>query len=200
MSKSCIKSVVRMTALLAIIGISPTLASEDINAHVPKAQKVGNAKMNFMLWDIYEATLFAPNGQWSFDQPFVLELKYLRHLSGEKIADRSVQEMRGQGFDDEVKLAAWHTQMREIFPDVDEGDVISGVYTADAQTIFYLGNKELGRVQDPEFSRHFFSIWLSPKTSRPELRLSLLGLDNTKGMISDVKDKDTYISGAHDND
>jgi len=182
MPKRVIKPVIRMVTLLALIGVSaPAHAIEPIREYVPQAQKVGEARMSVMFWDIYDASLYAPKGQWSFDKPFALQLHYLRHLDGEKIADRSVKEMRKQGFDNEVKLATWHTQMREIFPDVEEGDVLSGIFTKDGQSIFYQGEQEIGRIKDPDFSRRFFAIWLSPQTSAPELRTALLGREQQSG-------------------
>ena len=170
-----------MVSLLAMIGVTPAMAIEDIHLHVPQAKKVGKARMSVMFWDVYDATLLAPGGKWSKDKPFALQLTYLRHLDGPKIADRAVQEMRGQGIDDEVKLAIWHTQMRQIFPDVYEGDTLTGVFTKDGETIFYSDNTEIGRIKDVEFTKYFPAIWLSPKTSEPDLRLGLLGGKIQKG-------------------
>jgi ribosomal protein L10 len=33
----------------------------------------------------------------------------------------------------------------------------------------------LGTIDDPEFSRFFFGIWLDPRTQKPDLRSALLG-------------------------
>ena len=104
-----------------------------------------------------------------------MRLSYLRNLDGEKIADRSIEEMRAQGFNDEIKLAAWHTQIRRIFPDVNDGTTLSGVYTKNQETIFYKNGSEIGRIKDPEFGQAFFNIWLSTDTSEPDLRAQLLG-------------------------
>jgi hypothetical protein len=40
---------------------------------------------------------------------------------------------------------------------------------------FFFNGKPLGRIQNTEFSRAFFSIWLDPKTAEPGLRNALLG-------------------------
>jgi hypothetical protein len=104
-----------------------------------------------------------------------LKLSYLRTLRGRKIADRSIEEMRGIGITDEVKLAAWHTQMRNIFPDVQDGVSLTGVWTASGESIFFKNGQEIGRIKDPDFGKAFFDIWLSDKTSAPRLRQKLLG-------------------------
>lgn len=131
--------------------------------------------MTYMFWDVYDVTLYAPQGDWSPDKPFALQLTYLRKLDGKKIADRSIEEMRGQGMDNEVKLATWHAQLRKIFPDVDNGLRLTGVYTKYGATVFYENNTEIGKINDPEFGQAFFDIWLNEKTSAPGLRSKLLG-------------------------
>ncbi len=196
MPRATIKSVVRMTSLLALIGVSPALAMNGIGEYVPNAQKVGEARMSVMLWDVYDATLFAPDGHFSRDKPFALKLTYLRNLYGDKIADHSVQEIRDQGYDDEIKLATWHTQMRQIFPNVSEGDSLVGVFTKNGQTVFYSMDKEIGRIDDPEFGRHFFDIWLSPETRAPNFRLRLLGNNDQKGKENyEVSEGSVYYGG-----
>lgn len=166
-------------ALLHFLYI-PTATASVIDRYVPQAEKVGEARMSVMMWDIYDAALFAPNGQWSGQEPFALRLVYLRDLKGDKIADRSIKEMRNQGFDDEVKLATWHTQLRQIFPNVSHGDELTGILTRNGQTLFYKGQARIGTITDSEFGQRFFDIWLSPKTSAPDIRYSLIGYE-TKG-------------------
>lgn len=168
--------IVRTACALALLGITPVHAVEYISSHIPDAKAVGEGRLSFMMWDIYDARLYAPAGSWSKEKPFALELSYLREVSGEKIADRSVEEMRNQGYTNEVKLADWHTQMRDIFPDVNEGNILTGVYANNGETIFYKDDNEIGRISDPEFGLQFFNIWLSEKTSAPDLRRKLLGM------------------------
>ncbi len=175
MPKQILKNTVRTVCALAVLGITPAYATQQIRTHIPSAQKVGQGRLTYLMWDVYDAALFAPQGTWKKDQPFALQLSYLRKIEGKKIADRSVEEMRGQGIADEVKLATWHTQMRKIFPNVDEGITLTGVYTQKGETVFYKDSTEIGRIQDAEFSKAFFGIWLNEKTSAPDLRRKLLG-------------------------
>lgn len=148
---------------------------EQFATHVPNAQLVGEGKLTYMLWDVYTAHLYAPGGNWNMEEPFALTLHYLRHLNGKAIAERSVEEIRKQGFRDEVKLAAWYREMESIFPDVNKGDEITGIYLPGKKTVFYLNGEKIGHVMDAEFGTHFFNIWLDAKTSEPELRQMLVG-------------------------
>lgn len=151
-------------------------SSFSIDEHVKEPATVGEARFTYLVFDVYDAKLLAPKGVWSFEKPFALELTYLRNLSGQKIAVRSAKEIRDQGFDNELLLAGWYSQMKDIFPDVSKGSVITGVYLPNDETLFYHGDELIGRVQDPKFGRKFFGIWLSDKTSEPEFRKKLTGL------------------------
>ncbi len=175
MFKRGMQNVIRMACALVILGMTSAYAIDPIFSAVPNAEKVGKGRLSYIFWDIYDATLYAPNGTWDEAEPFALHLSYLRPLLGKKIADRSAEEIRGQGFADEIKLAAWHAQMRKIFPDVDEGVSLTGIHTKTGETIFYQDSTEIGRIKDPEFSKAFFSIWLGEKSSAPDLRRQLLG-------------------------
>lgn len=175
------KSIACILGIFAIIGAKPVDAMEELQQYVPQASVVGEARMSVMFWDVYDAKLLAPNGKWSGDKPFALQLRYLRDIDGSKIADRAVQEMRKQGVSDEVKLATWHNQMIQIFPDVHEGDTLTGIFTENDQTIFLNESKEIGRINNVEFTKHFSAIWLSPRSSAQDVRLGLLGHKTLKG-------------------
>ncbi len=137
---------------------------------------VGQARLKVLLFKVYDATLYAPKGRYQADQPFMLTLRYLREFKGEKIAQRTVEEMRKQGFTDEAKLALWLRAMKVLFPDVRPGFELSAVRLASGATDFYRGDQRIGQVADPEFGRQFFAIWLGEKTSEPAMRRQLLKL------------------------
>lgn len=151
-------------------------AIQNLKEHFDAPKIVGQARLTMFFWDIYDASLIAPQGKFAMEQPFALELKYLRSFDGKKIASRSVDEMRKLGMDDEVKLAKWYQEMQDIFPNVKKGEMITGVVDKNQISHFYFNDKLLGKVHDKEFSRWFFSIWLSEQTSEPEMREQLLGL------------------------
>ncbi len=168
-------NVVRTACIMAMIGINPALASDLVQGYLPDARPVGQGRLSVFMWDVYDATLFAPQGVWERGGPLALTLDYLRQIDGNQIVDRSIEEIREQGFKDEVKLAAWHTQMKAIFPDVREGITLTGILLENGETVFLKNGLEIGRIKDPAFGKAFFDIWLSDKTSAPRLRKKLLG-------------------------
>lgn len=154
---------------------SPSYASEKLGAYITNAKLSGEGRLRVYFWDVYDAKLYAPNGKWAQGQPFALELSYLRDISGEKITERTIDEIRDQGFSDEQQLSLWYEQMLEIFPDVTKGSVITGIYTKTGYSVFYSGNKKIGEIEDKNLSKRFFDIWLNENTSAPDLRRKLLG-------------------------
>lgn len=166
-------------SLIFLLTWSHTLMAADphksiLNA-VPNAQLVGQARMSYLFWDVYDVALFAPNGKWAENQPYALTLTYLRELKGEDIAKRGIEEMQKQGFTDQQKLNDWLQQMERLFPDVRDQTVLIGIADEQQHSHFFHRDTYLGAVEDIEFTQQFFGIWLHPNTSEPKLRRQLLG-------------------------
>lgn len=167
-----------LSAVLVLQAV-PVCASETVKKYMSDAAKVGEGRMTFLFWDVYDATLYAPRGEISDSDPIALELSYLLDLKGQKIAESSIDEMRKIGVDDEDALSRWMDQMSSIFPDVEKQTRLTGIYTPDGETVFYKNDQEIGRIADPKFGQYFFDIWLNENTSAPDLRAQLLG-NNTQ--------------------
>lgn len=135
-------------------------------------QKYGTGELRRFGFLVYEAQLWG--GANPAVPPIALQLTYKRDIAGVKIVDASVDRMRALGAD-EQQLAAWGAAMNRIFPDVKPGDQIIGIYRPGAATFLY-NNREIGQINDAEFARLFFGIWLDPRTTEPKLRSRLLQL------------------------
>jgi len=128
---------------------------------------------------LYEAYLWQEKGVRAdkalLDGRFILELVYARDLQGERIAASSIDEIRKLNLGSPDQHAVWLSLMRQVFPDVQEGTRLSGVYQAGQGVRFYRDGVLLKEINDAEFARAFFSIWLDERTSAPNLRKQLLG-------------------------
>ena len=160
---------------------TPPPLPEPVSVARPDLALVGQGTLNWFVFRVYDAWLWAPEGRWDPDAPFVLDLQYARELKGAAIADRSVEEMRQLGAADDGQLVAWSQFMRAAFPDVREGDRITGEFVPGGATRFYLNGAHLAEIDDPEFGPAFSGIWLAPGTSAPGLRRQLLGADDNAG-------------------
>ena len=164
-----------LTIALCLLGTMPAFAADYIDRYVPAAEIVGEGRLRVFMLDVYDAELYAPNGEFASGEPLALRLSYLRSIPGKKIADRSLDEIKDQERWDDGKLEAWHQEMLELFPDVEEGDVLTGVLTKSGETLFFKDGEKIATVEDPEFGTAFFNIWLSEGTNSPTLRKKLLG-------------------------
>jgi hypothetical protein len=164
--------------ILAVLLMWPVAVTANplvADRYVPQAGKVGDGVLTYLFWDVYKATLYAPGSAWRPDAPFALTLSYMRDLKGRDIAERTITEIRDQGFADEAKLSDWSARLTALFPDVGDGDSLTAIRDAAGRTLFYGGSKQIGAIDDPAFGRCFFDIWLGEKTSEPKLRRTLLG-------------------------
>ena len=146
-----------------------------IEAEIPNAQMVASGRLTVFLFDVYDASLYTANGKRQVVPPYALKLAYLRDIKGEKIADQSTEEIRNQAQVDEVTLADWHSQMRNIFPNVKKGDNITGIYKSPNECVFYKNDSHIGQINNKQFCAAFFSIWFGENTSQPSLRNQLIG-------------------------
>jgi hypothetical protein len=142
---------------------------------MPEVRLRGGGEHTFLGLSIYDGYYWAPGGGWSPDQPFALELVYHRSLNGAMIAERSAEEMTRLGYGTPHQRERWAQQMRRIFPDVDAGDCLIGVNLPREGVRFFRNGAPIGNIDDREFARAFFAIWLDPRTSEPSLRKKLLG-------------------------
>ena len=167
-------------ALLAAgsgVGAKTALPAE-VSKNLPGARLIGSGRLTYFGLNVYDARLWASGEFKATDYaaaPLALELEYARALDGEKIAERSLEEMKRSGPLTDDQAQRWLATMKRTFPDVAEGDRITGVQLAGGVTRFFVNGKPSGELRDAEFTRRFFGIWLSPKTSEPKLRLALLG-------------------------
>ncbi|WP_088283518.1 chalcone isomerase family protein [Ideonella sp. A 288] len=148
-----------------------------IAAHLPQARLRGTGTMRFLGLHIYDAQVWSadPVRSDGGDQPLAIDIAYARSLSGERIAKRSIDEMRRIGEFDAATAERWLQTMVQLFPDVGAGDRLTGVHLPGRSARFYANGRLRGEVADALFARLFFGIWLSPRTSEPGLRAQMIG-------------------------
>ena len=163
-----------LAVFLSLCMASPLWANE---ALLPGANP--SAPQRFKIWgfEIYDALLWSRPGfsvHHYTAQGFGLELVYLRNFDGKDIAMRSIEEMKkiGPFSPDQEKL--WLKAMADIFPNVQKGDSLLGIYKPNEGAEFWSNQKRLGVVPDPQFAKLFFGIWLHEATSAPALRQAWL--------------------------
>lgn len=161
--------------------VSSSVLPAELRSHLPTGQLGGRARLSVWGFQVYDASLWVAPGFKANafeDHAFALELSYLRSFTAAQIASRSVAEIGRQRPIQAERAALLERQLLEVFPDVQAGDRITGIYQPGSGARFLVNGAFRKSLSDVEFSRLFFGIWLSEATSEPAMRRDLLSLVN----------------------
>lgn len=161
-----------MKRLLPIItlclGLSATAGEQAM-------QLVGEARLKVLFWPVYHSRLYSTDGTYTpSKRPLRLEIRYLMDIESQDLVDRTALEWQAQQLR-HPNQTQWLAALENIWPDVQKEDVISLHIDADQRSHFYFNGEHRGTIDDPQFGQRFLDIWLSPETTRPQLREQLLG-------------------------
>ncbi len=138
-------------------------------------KKCGTALLKVLFWEVYESSLYTPDGTWQDDtRPFRLDIRYLRTISAEDLVKQTGKEWAEQG-KASPQHTTWMEDLRTLWPDVTSEDVISLAVDKAGVSTFLFNGEVIGRLQDPQFGEDFSGIWLAENTTRPKLRDQLIG-------------------------
>lgn len=172
----------RLLLVLVLLWLAPVTVHANtvplpvaVQAGEADLRVLGHGKMRWFGLLLYDAALWVSGTEWQWTRTFALDIRYARAFSGERLAAASVDEMMRLGYRDARKLAAWRERMLTAFPDVKSGERITGVFRPAVGVEFFHEGRSTAAIDDPEFARAFFSIWLDPATREPKLRAALLG-------------------------
>ena len=135
-------------------------------------RRMGSGEFRRLGLSVYRATLWASEAT-RLQPPYALAIEYHRRIPGRQLAASSIDEMRALGHVGEDRLASWGRRLEAVFPDVRPGDVIVGTHRPQGAT-FHHNDRWLADIDEADFARAFFAIWLDPRTRAPELRDALL--------------------------
>lgn len=158
-----------LTTILLLTCASSALATGQ------SLQLVGEARLKVMLWPVYDSRLYSATGDYNSEQrPLRFEIKYLRNIDASDLVLQTELEWVQQG-NNHPRQEQWLETLQQLWPDVTKDDVIALDLDEQGYSTFYSNDELLGQITDRDFGVHFLNIWLSPDTSRPELREALLG-------------------------
>lgn len=168
-----------INALIIVLLIGTALNAyalpQAVQLQLNTPQPLGSGRLTMMFKDVYDISLFSATSNFNAAEPFALKIDYLVPIKGDVIADRTIAEMKKQGFNEAQKLMQWKQAINTFFPDVHKGVSLTGFKDKNGHTQFYHNEKWIGQVTDPQFTIRFFAIWLAENTSEPKLRQQLLG-------------------------
>ncbi|WP_264902051.1 chalcone isomerase family protein [Vibrio sp. STUT-A11] len=158
-------------------------------AHVNTAQwrqwkTVGEAKLTWFIFDIYESRLRAPEGRYQVSadvspHPIALEIYYQRDVTKQQLLEVTDEQWQKLGVNKQ-RRQQWLSELNKMYPNIKKGDELAYVTDGKAGQLLYRqsgdsASKTVGYVEDEGLNDAFLSIWLSPKTEFPKLRKQLIG-------------------------
>ncbi|MGE0740000.1 MAG: hypothetical protein AB7O98_01565 [Hyphomonadaceae bacterium] len=166
-----------IAALALTLAALPAWASPaEVSRALPNAEKVGEASYHVLSVRLFDAELYAANGDFSWSAPFALTLTYARAIRASSLINRSISEMSQRGGGSAAELAPLRAQLAACFPNIARGDRITGVSTGANTARFFHNGARRCDISWPGFRRTFFGIWLDGRDGRAaELSTQLRG-------------------------
>lgn len=169
-----------MLVLLAVLVLaSPAFAAarpSELQGIAKSAQPYGHARLTRYFFHVYDVELWTDAREWSYESSFALTVTYAMSFSAQDLAASTLEEVRHVTEVSAQEEKRFGVYLARAYVPVKSGDRISALYTPPDKVSFYLNGDMTTSIEDKEFSRAFFDIWLSQKTSEPSLRAGLLGL------------------------
>ncbi len=163
-----------LVAMLALPAAAATPPAEI--APVIKSQSAyGSGALSRLMFTAYDATLWTDAPRWTYDAPFALTLTYRMGFTTDELVERSIEEMERGGALKPEEKSRYAQILTAAFPDVNDGDRITALFSPNAGLAFFHNGKHTKTVAAIGFAKRFMNIWLGENTSEPSLRRALLG-------------------------
>lgn len=141
-------------------------------------QLVGEARLSKLFWTIYDSRLYTRDGNYQGIAPgMVLEISYQRKITSQQLVESTREEWQMLELYKPHPSDMWLKRLRDIWPDVKKGDVITLRVGNDLKSHFYFNGQAIGNIEASEFTKHFLAIWLSPNARYPKLQQQLIGAE-----------------------
>jgi len=133
-----------------------------------EGRRVGVGLLKWFGLDIYEATLWTPDGTFAdifAAEPVAFTLAYRRNFSRERLIDITRTAWRELALANEEQQARWSRELGAIWVDVHKGSNLTTLVLPAGETRFYDADRLLGRIDDPAFGPAFLRIWLDARVA-----------------------------------
>ncbi|GGE88889.1 hypothetical protein [Shewanella carassii] len=156
---------------------------EPSKAELASFREVGRGEMDWWFMTLYRARLLTPDGSYQPNSfPQQLEIQYYRDIPASRLLEATKHQWLHLGYDRE-QISAWLALLEDIWPDVEQGDRLSFVASGPQRGHFLFNDKPLAAIvidesassEHKRFADAFLAIWLSERSSRPQLRAQLIG-------------------------
>ncbi len=138
-----------------------TVLSMSAVAELPKGLRpIGEARLSFLWYDVYQARLFNLQGQFDgLKAPLVLQIIYRREISNQVQIEQTANQLGNKVSEEE--MLPWLMDLAALWPDIRTDDQLTFHMRSHDSGDFYFNGQLLGNVDHPGFARAFMNIWLA---------------------------------------
>ncbi|WP_411358322.1 chalcone isomerase family protein [Pseudidiomarina salilacus] len=161
------------TALL--LGLNANALASCQTERLSDLDAVGKTRLSVLFWDVYDAELFTDSGNYDTYAQRALRLSYLRDIEAQDLVDTTREEWERLDIKITSEHEQWLSDLAQMWPDVQEGDCLMLLETAEGHSEFYNAETKLGEIPSATFTEDFLAIWLSPESRFRDERDELIG-------------------------
>jgi len=165
MRKYFVKASATLLMTLSLLGgVSSARDISHIELAMNQSQPQGTGRLNFWGFHIYDATLYRAGNSSSSD--FALNIQYQKSFSGSAIASKTADEMKKIGVP-EMQAAIWGKELAAVFPNIEPGQSITGIYSPKVGTTFFSRVRKLPKSLGLNFQKLFLEFGSTLKPAHP---------------------------------
>ncbi len=161
--------------LLACLSLPAASLPTSLSEKQPELRAIGKATLHWFGLHVYDIEFYAPESTYSSKGPAALSIRYNISIKHHRLVETTRKEWQRMKRGTAVQRDAWAQQLEALWPDVKSGDRLTAFQQQTGPALFYLGDRLLGEMADPEFGPAFFAIWMDADCRYPKIRAELLG-------------------------
>ena len=163
-----------LTLLLLISNIM--IANESKRDGFSLPTLIGEGSLKVLWWEVYDVRLLTDETSFSWKKKFMLEFEYKREVKKNDTIESSLKEFQRQVNITEKEIDDWQVYLEQVIQSVQQETKATVEWDPRGKITFhYEGNAPI-TIENEDFAKAFFNIWLGEETSQPELRSQLLAL------------------------
>jgi hypothetical protein len=135
--------------------------NKEIKENFNSSKPYSSASLDyFYFFKVYDMYIWTDAKKWSYEEKFAFQIDYNISASASQIAKRSVKEIQKYYDIDQKEEDKLERTFEKIFPDVKNGDVITGIFEPKNGAEFYHNEQYRGKIENVDIAKMFFDIWL----------------------------------------